>query len=66
MDEQTRDTLGHLVEAVEALAESIWHVTDLRKPGNEQQSRFIATLAENRADIVKELLNRAKAAAEGA
>jgi len=49
-DEDARIALGHLIQAVEALVESLWHVDG-----------DVAALAEQRAKVVEDLLKEAKA-----
>ena len=63
MDEQTRKALGHLIEAVEALVESLWRVSDFSKT-EAVETPYVAVLAEQRAIEVEGLLNRAKAIIE--
>ena len=66
MDEQTRRALECLTEAVEALVNSSWDVHDLGKGPRpvDMRTSYIAIPAENRQDIVTNLLNETKAIIE--
>ena len=64
MDNDTKATFRALIGAIEALADSMWDVYDLREDPNRKTGK-VALLAPNPQGLVETLLAAAKGLVDG-